>query len=233
MVAGITIPLEGTISDSVPAEWAASEPACCGWEMRPPGRCHIQGMCRRAVDHTVYSWLLSHRPYLQTATWLLDSWLGPAITVSSFLRLDIPLIRLLFLSPFRKFTFHSTPFFFFFFCLRVHLPSFYICSTLLPFVTPPANEIKRWVSREKDKKLVSNNRAGFVSHVYLFCQKLSNTFQDGLALIIIFFFFFFFFQMFLFSLLQKIGSENGVSEILFVTSIQNPDPLCRLVIPIA
>lgn len=104
-------PLEGTISDSVPAEWAASEPACCGWEMRPPGRCHIRGMCRRAVDHTVYSWLLSHRPYLQTATWLLDSWLGPAITVSSFCRLDIPLILLLFLSPLLKFTFHSTPFF--------------------------------------------------------------------------------------------------------------------------
>lgn len=49
------------------------------------GQMSYPGMCRWAVDHTVYSWLLSHGPYLQTATWLLDSWLGPAFTVSSFL----------------------------------------------------------------------------------------------------------------------------------------------------
>ena len=84
-----------------------------------------------------------------------------------------------------------------FFSVSVSIcPSFYFCSTLLPSFTPAANEIKRWVSREKDKKLVSNNRAGFVSHVYLFCQKLSNTFQDGLALIIISFFFPFLFLFF-------------------------------------
>lgn len=158
MVAGITIPLEGRISDSVPAEWAASEPACCGWEMRPPGRCHIRGMCRRAVDHTVYSWLLSHRPYLQTATWLLDSWLGPAITVSSFLRPDIPLILLLFLSPFLKFTFHSTPFFFLSRCpsavflLLFHSPPFCHPSRLTKLNDEfHGRKIKSWsVTTEQD-----------------------------------------------------------------------------------
>lgn len=48
------------------------------------GQMSYPGMCRWAVDRTVYSWLLSHGPYLQTATWLLDSWLGPAFPVSSF-----------------------------------------------------------------------------------------------------------------------------------------------------
>lgn len=81
----------------------------------------------------------------------------------------------------------------FFFSVSVSICRLFTSVPLSSLLSPlPANEIKRRVSREKDKKLVSNNRAGFVSHVYLFCQKLSNTFQDGLALIIISFFFFFF-----------------------------------------
>lgn len=132
------------------------------------GQMSYPGMCRRAVDHTVYSWLLSHGPYLQTATWLLDSWLGPAITVSSFLPQHPPHSFSLFKS-WKIYILLNT----FSFLVSIH-PPFILFHSLFP---PSGNKIKRWVSQRKDKKLVSNN----MFLIFILSAKIY-TFQDNVIL---------------------------------------------------
>lgn len=113
------------------------------------GQMSYPGMCRRAVDHTVYYRLFSHGPYLQTATWLLDSWLFPVITVSFLPRRPSHSFALF--KP--RLNLHFTPPLFF---LGVHTPSVLLSGFLLSGNKMRKDElhrekIKSWpVTTEKD-----------------------------------------------------------------------------------
>lgn len=135
--------------------------ACCGWGNEAAGQMSYPGMCRRAIDHTVYSWLLSHRPYLQTATWLLDSWLGPAVAVSSLLPQHPPSFSCSF-EVLLHLKFDTAPCLSW--CLSVVLSLLFEHSLF----TLWEQKLKDEFYRREIKKLAGNKRAELVSHIYIF-----------------------------------------------------------------